>query len=207
MADSNQANSDCGDESNSLTRLTIKIDMGHFIRKAALIDARRGEDEIDDGEGVDICSPPPSKPSPINTPPSSPLSTPPSSPELLLSLKTLPPPLAFPDSPVATQPPPHLPSGKTDSRRRKQTIGAASRRQKKRAEAKEVRTPFSYRIKPALSRIWCRPLTTKIKYAIELLPHSPNPFEGKRQPQDRASPWTLPELKARGFRLVEWDGW
>lgn len=202
LAPASNPNQDNGSGPDMVTKLTIKVDMGKYIRKAAMIDHQRAKDGIEDDEGTEVWAPPLQKSSNFDFGYSS---TPPSSPETPpLTLDVLPIPFDLPPHDV-TRTPTDTPSGKTDARKKKQAA-ASKRRKAKREEEKGAKTIFSYKIKPQLSRLWSRPQATKIKYPVTLLHHSPNPFEGKRQPQDRGSPWTLEELKARGFRLVEWDG-
>jgi hypothetical protein len=89
----------------------------------------------------------------------------------------------------------------------KQREGKKARQARKRQQ--ETPDPLWAKVKPALSRIWQKPMAHKVAYSVSLLPGTDGGFTGRRprlEPHNHALPWTLQELKERGFQLVEWDG-
>jgi hypothetical protein len=197
----------------SLGVLQTGVPITPLLQAAALADLRREADGAGDGEAVEV-SPPPALM--LRDPISSPLSTPPSSPEPQpISLPSTVPPTA-PSNPTAAINPAAQPLDGAamtqllqpiNSRTQKQRAGKKNRQARRRREQEP--NPHWTQIPASLSQTWSEPRTIQLDCAIPLDAGTARGFAAKRPslgPRDRATPWTLPELKDRGFRLVEWDG-
>ena len=183
------------------------VPIAPLLQSAALADLRREADGVGDGEATDIRPPPTAL---LRDPISSPLSTPPSSPEPqpVCLPSTVPP--ATPSDPaiqllggVALAPLPQP----INSRALKQRAGK-KKRQARQRRAQEP-NPHWTQIPASLSRTWSQPQTIQLDSTIPLDAGTARGFTAKRpslSPRDRATPWTLQELKDREFRLIEWDG-
>ena len=186
----------------NLDVLQVDVPIAPLVQAAALADLRREADGIGDGEGPEIQPPP----SPLCDPLSSPLSTPPSSPESV--------PVCLP-SDVASNSIAQPLGGVTmvylqqqiDSRTLKRRAGKKKRQARQRREQEP--NPHWTRIPTSLSLTWSQPQKIQLGSLVPLDGGTERGFTAKRPslcPRDRAAPWTLPELKDRGFRLIEWDG-
>ena len=176
------------------------VPIAPLLQSAALADLQREADGVGDGEATDIQPPPTAL---LRDPISSPLSTPPSSPE--------PQPICLPSTA-----PPATPSDPTmqllggiamaplpqpiNSRVLKQRAG----KKKRQARQRRVQEPDPHwtQIPASLSRTWSQPQTIQLNSTIPLDAGTAHGFTAKRpslSPRDRATPWTLQELKDREF--------
>lgn len=180
--------------------LRVGAEIDTLLQAAFVADQRRAADGIDDSEGAEVW-PLPSGGS--RGPIESPLSTPPSSPDV--SAASLP----F-ETPTPTKPPTAAaPSASQPASARVLKQRAGKRKRQARGRQEEAHDPLWTQISPALSHRWSQPHELKATFSVIQLPATSRGFQGKRpalKPRDRAAPWTLPELKDLGFRLVEWDG-
>jgi hypothetical protein len=202
---------------NNLAVLQTDVDFDALLQPAALADLQRGMDGMDESEGAETWPAPAEAAQPA--PRCSLSSQPPSSPGLPgINLPRpfptpKPAPKGSPGSPPnqATAAAMPSPSEPLSARRLKQREGKKARQACKRQQ--ETPDPLWAKVKPALSRIWQKPMACKVAYSVSLLPGTEGGFTGRRlrlEPRlelhDHALPWTLQELKERGFWLVEWDG-
>lgn len=194
--------------------------MADLMRAATVHEDRRARDEVGDAEGTPLW-PPPLQPN--LAPPSDPLNAPafqtsalpsllPSSsvdalpPHHTLRFITPPAPqLAAPTAACASEAP--ASGALLSAHVKKQREGKKARQAKHREKAKSEQVPWTYTISPALSSQWVQPHAMQVRWATSLLTYAHGAFIGIRQTHDRSKPWTLPELKELGFRLIEWDGW
>lgn len=105
-----------------------------------------------------------------------------------------------PTMPTATSTSEAAPSGALLSARvKKQWKGKKARQLKHREKAKSEQTPWMYTISAALSSWWAQPHAMQVQWAASLLTYARGAFVGVWQTHDWSKPWTLPELKDRGF--------
>jgi hypothetical protein len=194
---------------HELSTLRADVAFDALLQAAELVDCRRAADGMDEAEGIETWPPPMEHvpaaiSSPLSTPPSSPgasrvdLLEPGPAPACTNPLTNLPASAALTNQPT--------PTGPTSARKLKQQAGKKARQARNRQQAPN---PLWAKVKPALSRIWQKPQTCKVTYSVALLPGTAGGFTGQRvqlEPHDHTAPWTLQELRDRGFRLVEWDG-
>lgn len=169
------------------------------IQKAYDRDNARAAQDACDCEEADL-SPPPSpfavfySDSPLSTPPNSPLSTPPNSPPLSPAASS-----SLPAFPLFI---PALPGSGSLSKRSK--TGKAARQAQKRANA--CASQGLYKARSSLSKKWRLSTIIRTEVSLSTLRIAHGAYVGKRLDPSHGTPYTVEDLKARGFRLVQWDG-
>lgn len=195
----------------SITLVETGCSFGDLLAQSMQEEQRRDEEFGDDCEGATLSSRPPSPLSDLTDsdgngevdPPAIVKLVPPSHDQVP---KTTAPPGVF------TSPP--TPAGQTTVgiEKQRQKISAGMRRKARRAKGKAAEefpnAAYSYRLKASNIQTYRERAAKAIKFNVKSLATyaASTAWVGKRAEGTNRTVWTLDEVLARGFCLIEWDG-